>query len=484
VRTSAQPATPLSLASHEAAMLDSVARVVRALGREYGEAVWPGFRPDTIPVAFVVPSRGTMLSSWRGELPAGFAPVAGVAEGGWRAEPALDAASTATTIGGRRIAQVVVAGEDPLSRTPAPGELAALAFHEAFHVFQGAMRRDGRRFGQGENAFYVASYPVFDVDNEALFALEGRLLARALPAPGPESRRALAREFLTVRRRRHARLASELALFDHASEMNEGLAQYAQLRALELVARAGPRGWRDGTSRRLAAERARLPQLAADTTRSFRLRYYSTGAAIARLLDTIAGAGWKRRLMDGNETLAGALAHAVGADPGAAASGRGPVRVTEDDLRRAGASVAALRARRLRQVDSVLARPGLRVVVAFDTLRRDVDLCGFDPQNHLQVTPTVQLQTRWWRPCAGTSVTADLGVPSVHDREARTVTAVVGSEADVTFTANGSRLDVRDGVAHRDVARLRVTAPRVTIDVARAAVTRAGDTVTVRALPE
>src|SRR5574342_138961 len=34
--------------------------------------IWPGFRPDTLAVAFVVPERGTMLCNWRGAPPEGF----------------------------------------------------------------------------------------------------------------------------------------------------------------------------------------------------------------------------------------------------------------------------------------------------------------------------------------------------------------------------------------------------------------------------
>ncbi|HEY7186608.1 MAG TPA: hypothetical protein VH436_08670, partial [Vicinamibacterales bacterium] len=34
--------------------------VVR-LGHEMGDSIWPGFRPDTIPVLYVVKEQGTLL---------------------------------------------------------------------------------------------------------------------------------------------------------------------------------------------------------------------------------------------------------------------------------------------------------------------------------------------------------------------------------------------------------------------------------------
>jgi len=33
--------------------LDTIAQHLTRIGRAHGEAIWPGFRPDTIPVAFV-----------------------------------------------------------------------------------------------------------------------------------------------------------------------------------------------------------------------------------------------------------------------------------------------------------------------------------------------------------------------------------------------------------------------------------------------
>lgn len=472
-------------AAPEAPAIDSIARVARALGRAHGERVWPGFRPDTIPVAFVLPSRGTLLAGWRGALPEGFTPVAGAESLAWRAEAALGAASTSISLGGRSAAQVVVP-RDTTGRTRVDGaELTALAFHEAFHAFQGAARREGRRFGQGENAFHVASYPVFDVDNEALFALEGTLLAAALDAGDRGTRTDRALEFAGVRQRRHARLATEISAFDDASEMNEGLAQYAQLRALQLIERLGPAAWRASAERELARERAQLADVTGDATRSFRLRYYATGPAMALLLDAIAGEGWKRQLMEQNTTLARALAAATGSDSAASEGARRALaRANERALRDAAAArVAALRERRMRQVDSVLAAPGMRVVVALDSLGRDFGMCGFDPQNHLRVSPTLALQTRWWKPCAGAAVTAELGVPSVHDRERRTVSAVLGAESEVALTAEGRPLTVGDGATVRNVKALKITAPRGSVEAARADVSRVGRTVTVRVLP-
>src|SRR5688572_27828816 len=181
--------------------------------------IWPGFRPDTIPVAFVVPLRGQLLVGWRGELPPGFEP--GPAAGsGWQPFDVRTAASTNIEIAGRSVAQVSVQRLDA-------NALAGVAAHEALHAFAVQSDRKSSRFGERENAFLVASYPVLDSENEALMALVGRLLARALSAVRLEDARASAREFVAVRARRHRLLGPELANFEDQAEINEGPAEYA-----------------------------------------------------------------------------------------------------------------------------------------------------------------------------------------------------------------------------------------------------------------
>jgi hypothetical protein len=458
--------------------LTAVVAEVQRIGRTAGDGIWPGFRPDTIPLSFVHPERGDWLLGWRGALPEGYVPVAGHPTIGWRARRELGAASTGTELAGRRVAQVVLSSLDGAA-------LASTAVHEAFHVFEAASRREGRRFGQSENAFYVSSYPIFDVDNERDVALEGRLLAAALDARVPADRRALAQAFAAVRRERHRRIAPEIALFDQQSEMNEGLAEYALARALLDIEGHGPDAWRASATRHLAEQRRRLDALTTDATQSLRLRYYATGPAIGRLLDALGGPGWQLRMLAENWTLQDALADATGLD--AAATRARAFAATRVDTARLRAdaveTIERLAAARRRQVDSVLARPGLRLVLLADSLPgRDVGVCSFDPQNHLQISPTMQLQTRFWRPCAGKAMTSELTVPSVHDARAGTVTAVVGGEGEVALSASGAPLVVHDG-ERRVVTAFALDAPRATVKVARAEVMRRGDTLTVRVLP-
>jgi len=450
------------------------------LGKRYGESIWPGYRPDAIPIAYVFPQRGTVLFNWPDALPTGYERVPGVPNAAWLSQRNLGAASTGTSIADRPVAQVVMS-------SLATEYVLPTAFHEAFHVFERASQRPGLRFGHGENSFYVASYPIFAVGNEALWSLEGRLLSEALRERSVARKRDLARQFVAVRRTRESRLDSNFAEFETASELNEGLAEYALVRALQLLANdsdVSP-ATRSGARTTLADKLAALERLTANVSQSFRLRFYQTGPAEALLLDAIGPAGWKRQLMDQSQTLQDALAVATGLDDPQRTAFRAAVAWLDSAAagREATTRIANLVELRQRQVDSVLSAPGILLELSAKEMPgKDFNACGFDPQNHLQVSPTVQMQTRWWRPCAG-SVTGEFNVPSVHDDEKGTVRAVIGAAQDVKLTIGGSPVTLSDGQVIENASNVKLDAPRANVQAGRAKVSMRGRTLQIMALP-
>ncbi len=452
-----------------------------SLGQRFGESVWPGYRPDTIPIAYVLPQRGTVLFNWRGPLPSGYESVPGIPNAAWASKPNLGAASTGTTIADRGAAQVVVS-------SLATEVVVPLAFHEAFHVFERASQRPGLRFGRGENSFYVASYPIFDTKNETLWSLEGRLLAEALGEKTIARKRELARQFVAVRRTRQEQLEPSFAEFERASELNEGLAEYALVRALQILAtdKEVLSETRIAARKMLADRVADLTRLTSNVRQSFRLRFYQTGPAEALLLDAIGPTDWKRQLAEQNQTLQDALARATGLDdPQRAAFRAAAGRLdTAEAGREAASRVASLIALRSRQVDSVLSAPGILLEISAAALPgKDFNACAFDPQNHLQVSPTVQLQTRWWKPCAGSSFTSEFNVPSVHDDDAGTVRAVIGPIKDVKLTIGGTPVTLTDGQVIQDAANVQLDAPRANVQAAHARVALHGRTIEIAGLP-
>lgn len=479
------PVTATALAQPAAdtvAKLDSVARHLTRIGRASGENIWPGFRPDTIPVAFVLPTHGSVVLNWPGPVPSGYETIPGVRNALWRDQRALGAASMGVNLGGRAVAQVVVSSLDP-------SDLLPTAVHEAFHVFEAASVRPGRRFGRQENAFYVSSYPVFDEANEIMFAREGELLLKALRAQNVAVKRDLVRQFVAVRRERHRHLDDAYSQFDRASELNEGLAQYALVRTLELMTadQSLPADWRTLARKQLASQDAKLADLTGNVSQSFRLRYYSTGPAQARLLDALSpSSAWKQELVDRNETLQDALGRLSGLDALETRLLR-LATLEADSIRVAGVArtgIARLKAVRAAQVDSALARPGILLELSASQLpAKDFRSCSFDPQNLLQVTVTMQLHSRTWQPCAGAALVAELNVPAVHDRTAGTIRAVIGTEDEVKITVGGTPVTLTDGQTLTAAKDVKVEAPRASVQSATANVARSGRVLRITPLP-
>lgn len=430
-------------------------RVVR-LGARAGEGTWPGFRPDTIPHLYVLPGRGSLLFGWRGALPRGWTALPEGAA--WLPEAATGAGNTGIEMEGRGVAQIVA------GRLEA-GALAGVTAHESFHVFQCASRVQGRRFGAGENVMLLADYPVFDVENEAGAALEGRLLLAALEAEERAEAARLAREFLAVRAIRHRRLLEGFAEFEDAAELNEGPAEYALHRATSPDALP-------------PALRAGLADLLGDGSLSVRLRVYHTGSAMAHLLDRLGARDWKEHALANDLTLAGALTHAVGA-PQDVETLAGAAAARHPELReRAAASVAAVRAARAARADSVLAAPGMLVRVSGERLGRRIDPCGFDPQNLLAVDERRRLHTRYLRACAG-AFSAEFTTPVVED--GATFTAAAGER--VRITAVGREVRLADGERIGAAAEVRIESSTITVTAPRADLERAGRTIIIHPLP-
>ncbi|MGH7537791.1 MAG: hypothetical protein ACREMF_04085 [Gemmatimonadales bacterium] len=295
--------------------LATVATVLRDSGSSWGEAVWPGFRPDTIPLVFVLTGRGTFVMNFPGALPSGFDPLPEVSHAGFLGTADRSAASTGTELAGRRVAQVVI---DSLDRAG----LLGLAMHETFHVFERSVEREGRRFGGAEASWLVSRYPAFDVENEAGMALEGRILYAALTARSVAAARRLATQYVAARERRSRVLDPQFAEFEAMADLNEGLAEYALLRGYGF---AGAGILAHGTVQRLDG-------LTSTPGLSIRLRFYSTGSALALLLDRLAGAGWKARLVNENLTLLELMARVTGFRDAEGRDARGGRRVRPRDV--------------------------------------------------------------------------------------------------------------------------------------------------------
>jgi hypothetical protein len=144
----------------------------------------------------------------------------------------------------------------------------------------------------------------------------------------------------------------------------------------------------------------------------------------------------------------------------------------------ADTSVAKLRAIRRTQVDSILAAPGVLLVMTLDG--RSIGLCGIDPQNLLQVDQYVLLHTRWVRPCAGDALQATFNTPVVQDRNAGTLRAVVGPDSTLRVTVAGQATELRDGTRLENAMDVRLESPLFSLHAVQADIVREGRVLTVR----
>jgi hypothetical protein len=179
--------------------------------------LWPGYRPDSVPLAIYTGDRTYLFR--HPAPPAEFTVVDDVLSMPGR-HPAATSNSSAN-IGGVVTATLLADG----SRARLPlVELAAVAIHEAFHVFQ----RTAHPRWQG-NEGDLFTYPADRADLLRLRREESEYLRRALARAS--DRACLAREAMARRAERFAAMDAAHAAYERDSEMNEGLATYVQLRA-------------------------------------------------------------------------------------------------------------------------------------------------------------------------------------------------------------------------------------------------------------
>lgn len=376
--------TPVDRRTTALAVADEIVRLAEST------TMWPGFDPMATPLAIF---DGTNTFLLRHPSPPREFPVYGsdaekpsagirIYEG---RHPAVTA-NTSVEIGGFQTATIMFDADSPDNSVT---KLAAMAIHEAFHVFQS---RNHPEWPANEADLFV--YPVDDTELLTLRRMEIRALdnaLRSLPHDGirshanskgatsdkstagaglarskpiPEATRCWAAAALALRGDRYASMDERFAAYERGTELNEGLATY-----VELVAARGP-----------------IPKLPADGfgPTEIRPRGYAVGAGLALLLDAFS-ADWKQTLeQDHSQSLDALLRLALDDSDVSRAtptvpefdrailtdstSGSCGFSASEmDSIRQqADAAIATLQSERVRQRSAFDARDGWRVTVEAD----------------------------------------------------------------------------------------------------------------------
>lgn len=278
-------------------------------------------------------------------------------------------------------------------------ERAALVVHETFHVFQ---RERHPKWSGDELELFV--YPFDDAELLALRRLETESLRRAGLARSTKQIACWARLALATRRERFARMSTNAATYERATELNEGLARYVEARA------AGTH------TAKLPADEYAVSDL--------RTRAYATGHALALLLERFAPAAWTTHLEAGenlslDELLTSTLAqrsssgNAANASSIAAAACVLPKSFAASARGRATVDVASLLEQRTTMRREFDAQAGWKIIIKADA-GAPLWPQNFDPLNVLRLGQREVLHTRYLK------LGNDAGAIEILDRRSLT----------------------------------------------------------------
>jgi hypothetical protein len=361
--------------------------VLREFDRIGGQTLWPGFEPRTIPVE-IFDGTNTYLFH-HPKPPERFQPLGGAA--GVFVFPGQHETVRANT--GTEVNGVPTATADISQSRAGVPQLAALLIHETFHVYE---KRAHPTWAANEGELFV--YPFDDEEVLALRRLETVALVRSLAAKEYARSRCWAELALEMREKRFAKMTPGAVAYERGTELNEGLAQYVEYKAI-----------------------GRAAALTADDfpVELIRQRGYATGQVFALLLDRFgsgptelgaatAGGNAAENLDEAlkNRFLMSSIAPKHGCRTG--------LKAKEEDARhRARQEVGELTARRAGRLRDFLAAPGWRIEVVAG--KEPLWPQGFDPWNVASLGDKRVLHARWVKLGNSGGVIEVLGHPSLTE---------------------------------------------------------------------
>jgi hypothetical protein len=178
----------------------------------------------------------------------------------------------------------------------------AAAVHEAFHAFQMTALNQPPLFGfrgdEGKMLADLSSQP----NLKRQLVLEGQALRGALEATELSAVRRGVNTFLELRRVRRSQLSPDVAAYEQALEWREGLARYAEVSLMRLV--AGQQSGDDRFVYPTTSWQTFLGQVGdvGQIPGTLREAYYALGAAQGFALDRIMD-GWKQHAIPDGASL-------------------------------------------------------------------------------------------------------------------------------------------------------------------------------------
>ena len=201
-----------------------------------------------------------------------------------------------------------------------PYQQMEMIAHEAFHVFQ--YKHLKHDLSSDFNARY---YPCLSVEGNVGLALEGKAMLEAINTADPQVARRAALRWLALRLDRRKEMNSAAIAFEDDNEFMEGLATYAGLRCMEILQGTTPQpelffvqgfqGFADMSHLKDAQlymlEKLMRGEVNVNNDRfgvaPARKRMYSSGLALALILDKLAATSWKQEIAAPQATLTGLI---------------------------------------------------------------------------------------------------------------------------------------------------------------------------------
>jgi len=360
----------------------------------------------------------------------------------------------------------------------------ALIFHEAFHVFERDAARRGAKW-RVENSMLVSQYPETSARNNALFNIESQILHSAMHSADKAAAKRKAREFIAVRKMRQGELDSQFVEFEKGLESNEGLAEYAGVKAVfaaieAVVKKRAVIPFKNLDKNNYIANRFERLRRITRVGRNSRLRFYDTGAAQALLLDRLTP-GWKKRV----QATAAAIQDLV--EEASVDSGDALKQIAESALRQYGyedvlKSEEEIAERKLAErralLDSVLNSRGRRYVIDVSARGRMGDLTSFDPMNVTMVGDEKRVHTRMLSVAQAGSYKATFEQPVVEDIAGKRYVTISKPDQN-EVVVDGSPLNIAAPV-ERSFQTIRIVTPGFKFEASSGVVVINEQGVTVR----
>jgi hypothetical protein len=331
------------------------------------KSLWPGFNPLIYPLV-IYDGENTYLFN-HPNPPKEFMPVKGL-------ENVLEYVGQFGTIPGNTVIKIsdvqTAAILLEIMKEPNKREIAAVAVHESFHVFQMSSYPEWWKVNELE--FFT--YPFENIEVLNLRKLETEAFRRALQSEDEMNDLRWSKTALEIRRERFEKMKEGSILYECGIELLEGTAHYIQYQA------AGKHLHTE------IKEEGYLPE-------QVRLRGYAIGNALCLLLDHFKPS-WKEEIKKGEQTILHELLEneliAIEEEPYEFSK-----QEKEDIFKKVQMEVEELISEKKRIKNEFLSQPGWRIIVSAES--EPLSPRSFDPMNLQLLADSAVLHKRWLKLC-------------------------------------------------------------------------------------